>query len=69
VLGEITVVLAGATPPAELPSSLWASLVAEVENLVAGGVRVKDACSEVAAGHQNVRSRQLYDAVLQSRQQ
>lgn len=62
VLGEITVVLAGATPVAHLPS-----LVAEVEELVAGGVRVKDACSEVAAGHPDVRSRQLYDAVLQLR--
>ena len=62
VLGEITVVLAGATPAADLPS-----LVAEVEELVAGGVRVKDACSEVAAGHPDVRSRQLYDAVLQLR--
>jgi 16S rRNA (cytidine1402-2'-O)-methyltransferase len=62
VLGEITVVLAGATPRADLPS-----LVAEVEELVAGGVRVKDACSEVAAGHPDVRTRQLYDAVLQLR--
>jgi len=63
VLGEITVVLAGATPHADLPS-----LLAEVEKLVAAGVRVKDACSEVAAGHRDVRSRQLYDAVLRSRQ-
>ncbi|OBI13615.1 16S rRNA (cytidine(1402)-2'-O)-methyltransferase [Mycobacterium sp. E2327] len=62
VLGEITVVLAGATPRADLPS-----LVAEVEAMVAGGVRVKDACSEVAAAHPDVRTRQLYDAVLQSR--
>jgi 16S rRNA (cytidine1402-2'-O)-methyltransferase len=62
VLGEITVVLAGATPRADLPS-----LVAQVEELVAGGVRVKDACSEVAAGHPDVRTRQLYDAVLQLR--
>jgi len=62
VLGEITVVLAGGTPRADLPS-----LVAAVEELVAGGVRVKDACSEVAAAHPDVRSRQLYDAVLQLR--
>jgi 16S rRNA (cytidine1402-2'-O)-methyltransferase len=61
VLGEITVVLAGATPRADLPS-----LVAQVQNLVAGGVRVKDACGEVAAAHPGVRSRQLYDAVLRS---
>jgi 16S rRNA (cytidine1402-2'-O)-methyltransferase len=62
VLGEITVVLAGAAPVADLPT-----LIAQVEELVAGGVRVKDACSEVAAGHPDVRSRQLYDAVLQLR--
>jgi 16S rRNA (cytidine1402-2'-O)-methyltransferase len=64
VLGEITVVLAGTTPRADLPS-----LLAQVEELVAGGVRVKDACSEVAAGHPDVRSRQLYDAVLQLRRE
>jgi 16S rRNA (cytidine1402-2'-O)-methyltransferase len=64
VLGEITVVLAGAIPRADLPS-----LLAEVEELVAGGVRVKDACSEVAAGHPDVRTRQLYDAVLQLRRE
>jgi 16S rRNA (cytidine1402-2'-O)-methyltransferase len=62
VLGEITVVLAGATPRADLPA-----LVAEVEELVAGGARIKDACGEVAGAHPGVRSRQLYDAVLQSR--
>jgi 16S rRNA (cytidine1402-2'-O)-methyltransferase len=64
VLGEITVVLAGATPRADV-----ASLLAEVEEMVAAGVRVKDACSEVAAAHPDVRSRQLYDAVLRSLQQ
>ncbi len=64
MLGEITVVLAGATPRADLQS-----LVDDVERLVAGGVRVKDACSEVAAGHPDVRTRQLYDTVLQSRRE
>jgi 16S rRNA (cytidine1402-2'-O)-methyltransferase len=64
VLGEITVVLAGATPRAELPS-----LITQVEDLVAGGVRVKDACGRVAAAHPEVRSRQLYDAVLFSRRE
>ncbi|HTX93574.1 MAG TPA: 16S rRNA (cytidine(1402)-2'-O)-methyltransferase [Mycobacterium sp.] len=62
VLGEVTVVLAGATPRADLTI-----LVAQVEDLVAGGIRVKDACSEVADAHPGVRSRQLYEAVLQSR--
>jgi len=64
VLGEVTVVLAGATPRADVPS-----LIGQVEDLVAAGVRVKDACSEVAAAHAGVRSRQLYDAVLQSRRE
>ncbi len=64
VLGEITVVLAGATPQADLPS-----LVAQVEDLVAGGARVKDACGEVAAAHPGARSRQLYEAVLQARRE
>ena len=62
VLGEITVVLAGATPRADVPA-----LVIEVEALVTAGARVKDACAEVASVHPGVRSRQLYDAVLQSR--
>jgi 16S rRNA (cytidine1402-2'-O)-methyltransferase len=62
VLGEITVVLAGATQRADLPS-----LIAELEALVTDGVRVKDACSQVAAAHPEVRSRQLYEALLQSR--
>jgi 16S rRNA (cytidine1402-2'-O)-methyltransferase len=62
VLGEITVVLAGATPRANLMS-----LVAKVGDLVAGGVRVKEACGRVAAAHPEVRSSQLYDAVLRSR--
>jgi 16S rRNA (cytidine1402-2'-O)-methyltransferase len=61
-LGEITVVLAGATPRVD-PMSL----VAQVEDLVAGGVRVKEACGQVAAAHPEVRSSQLYDAVLRSR--
>ncbi|BDB44735.1 MULTISPECIES: 16S rRNA (cytidine(1402)-2'-O)-methyltransferase [Mycobacterium] len=68
VLGEITVVLSGATPRADL-STLVADLVAEVENLVEGGIRVKDACSHVAAGYPEVRSRQLYEAVLKSRRE
>jgi 16S rRNA (cytidine1402-2'-O)-methyltransferase len=64
VLGEITVVLAGATPRTDLPA-----LLELVEDLVAQGVRVKDACGEVAAAHPGVRSRQLYDAILESRRE
>ncbi|KRE30914.1 16S rRNA methyltransferase [Mycobacterium sp. Soil538] len=63
VLGEITVVLAGATPVAD-PDSL----VAEVNRLVAEGLRVKDACAQVVAAHPGAPSRrELYDAVLRSR--
>lgn len=61
VLGEITVVLAGATPSADLPA-----LVAEVDNLTRQGIRVKDACGQVTAGTP-VSRRELYDAVLRSR--
>ena len=65
VLGEITVVLAGATPLADLPT-----LVAEVEDLAAEGIRVKDACSQVAQAHPELKSRRaLYDEVLRSRRQ
>lgn len=63
VLGEITVVLAGATRRADLPA-----LVAEVEELTRSGVRVKDACAQVIGAHPEARSRrELYDAVLRSR--
>jgi 16S rRNA (cytidine1402-2'-O)-methyltransferase len=68
VLGEITVVLGGALPHADLPS-LVDSLVEQVEELVAGGVRIKDACSLVAGQHSEVRTRQLYEAVLRSREE
>jgi 16S rRNA (cytidine1402-2'-O)-methyltransferase len=64
VLGEITVVLAGATPQADLQT-----LVADVEALVDDGMRVKDACAQVIAAHPGAPSRrELYDAVLRSRQ-
>jgi 16S rRNA (cytidine1402-2'-O)-methyltransferase len=63
VLGEITVVLAGATPKADL-----ATLVAEVLELVDDGARVKDACAQVVAAHSGAPSRrELYDAVLKAR--
>ncbi len=63
VLGEITVVLAGAQPQADLES-----LVAEVNALVDDGARVKDACAQVVASNPGSPSRrELYDAVLRSR--
>ncbi len=64
VLGEITVILSGATPVADVDA-----LVAEVGVLVAGGMRVKDACGTVIDAHPGAPSRrELYDAVLRSRQ-
>jgi 16S rRNA (cytidine1402-2'-O)-methyltransferase len=64
VLGEITVVLAGATPTADV-----ATLVAEVTALVEKGMRVKDACAQVIAWNPGAPSRrELYDAVLRARQ-
>jgi 16S rRNA (cytidine1402-2'-O)-methyltransferase len=63
VLGEITVVLAGATPRADLPA-----LVVEVSALVDAGMGVKDACAQVIAATPGAPSRrELYDAVLRSR--
>lgn len=63
VLGEITVVLAGATPSADLDT-----LVAQVGDLVDDGMRVKDACAQVVAANPGAPSkRELYDAVLKSR--
>lgn len=63
VLGEITVVLGGATPKADVPT-----LVSEVDALVADGMRVKDACAQVVAVHPGAPSRrELYDAVLRAR--
>jgi 16S rRNA (cytidine1402-2'-O)-methyltransferase len=64
VLGEITVVLAGATPKTDLQT-----LVVEVQALVDDGARVKDACAQVVAANPGAPSRrELYDAVLRSRQ-
>ena len=63
VLGEISVVLAGATPEADL-----ATLVDEVIALINDGARVKDACVAVVARHPGAPSkRDLYDAVLRAR--
>jgi 16S rRNA (cytidine1402-2'-O)-methyltransferase len=64
VLGEITVVLAGATPKADLDT-----LVADVQELVDDGAGVKDACAQVVAANPGSPSRrQLYDAVLRARE-
>ncbi|MCH9732982.1 MAG: 16S rRNA (cytidine(1402)-2'-O)-methyltransferase [Actinomycetia bacterium] len=63
VLGEVTVVLAGATPTADLDV-----LVPEVNRLVDGGMRVKDACALVIDANPGAPSRRaLYDAVLRAR--
>jgi 16S rRNA (cytidine1402-2'-O)-methyltransferase len=63
VLGEITVVLAGAVLQADLPT-----LVAQASALVDGGLGVKDACAQVVSATPGAASRrELYDAVLQAR--
>lgn len=63
VLGEVTVVLAGAVPSTDIDT-----LVAEVNERVEAGVRVKDACAEVVAAYPGAPSRrELYDAVLRAR--
>lgn len=62
VLGEITVVVAGAVPT---PPSLT-DLVLLVQDRVDEGERMKDAVSQVAAGS-GVSKRELYDAALAAR--
>jgi len=63
VLGEITVVLAGAVVQADLPT-----LVAQVTALVDDGLGVKDACAQVISATPGAPSRrELYDAVLRAR--
>lgn len=61
--GEITVVVEGAQPVSADP----VDLVDEVEELVADGIRLKDACTQVAARAGGVSRRELYDAVLAAR--
>ncbi|MBS4729167.1 16S rRNA (cytidine(1402)-2'-O)-methyltransferase [Mycobacterium sp. SM1] len=63
VLGEITVVLAGAHPSPDLPA-----LVAEALARIAAGTGVKDACAQVIGATPHPPSRrELYDAVVRSR--
>jgi 16S rRNA (cytidine1402-2'-O)-methyltransferase len=63
VRGEVTVVLAGA-PPAQ-PTDVG-ELAEQVEALVAGGLRLKEAVAELAEGT-GVSRKTLYDAVLAAR--
>jgi 16S rRNA (cytidine1402-2'-O)-methyltransferase len=60
VRGEITVVLAGAS--ADRPVDLD-SLAEEVRRLADGGMRLKDAAAQVAAGA-GVSKKALYDAAI-----
>lgn len=60
--GEITVVLEAARLVAAEPEDL----VGEVERLVEGGARLKDACAMVATA--GVSKREVYEAVLAARQ-
>ncbi|OZF56246.1 16S rRNA (cytidine(1402)-2'-O)-methyltransferase [Rhodococcus sp. 14-2470-1b] len=61
VRGEITVVLAGAVAVASEPEDL----IDDVEELVASGMRLKDACAQLAVD--GVSKRDLYEAVLAAR--
>ncbi len=63
VRGEITVVLAGAEPAAPPAAE---ELVARVQGLMAGGVRLKDACGQVA-GETGSSRNELYGLVLAAR--
>ncbi|HEX7189653.1 MAG TPA: 16S rRNA (cytidine(1402)-2'-O)-methyltransferase [Actinomycetes bacterium] len=63
VRGEVTVVVDGARPG---PPASAADLVTEVETLVAGGERLKDATAAVALAR-GANRRELYDAVLAAR--
>jgi 16S rRNA (cytidine1402-2'-O)-methyltransferase len=63
VRGEITVVLAGAAPA---PATDVGELAEQVEALVAGGLRLKEAVAELAEGT-GVSRKILYDAVLAAR--
>ena len=63
VRGEVTVVVAGAAP-ADVPEQ--GALVDQVQALVEGGTRLKDATAAVAAAH-GANRRELYDAVLAAR--
>ena len=63
VRGEITVVLAGAVAHAADPEDL----VELVEDRVEAGTRLKDATAEVASAR-GVSRRELYEAVLRSRE-
>ncbi|MFB7844872.1 16S rRNA (cytidine(1402)-2'-O)-methyltransferase [Microbacterium sp. NPDC056052] len=62
VKGEIVVVVEGAAPRAVSPEDA----LAQVQALVASGVRLKDACTEVAAAT-GLGSRELYQAALAAR--
>ena len=62
VRGEITVVLA----PGERRVPAVDDLVEQAEQLVAGGLRLKEACAQVTEGT-GVSRRDIYEAVLAAR--
>lgn len=64
VRGEITVVVAPGDPEEDTTSD--ATLIRQVEELVAGGIRLSDACGAVAKSHGR-RKRNLYQAVVAAR--
>lgn len=62
VRGEITLVVAGAAPT----ETSLEDAVAQVDELVAAGTRLKDAAAQVA-GRTGLRTKDLYDAALAAR--
>nr|WP_120492159.1 16S rRNA (cytidine(1402)-2'-O)-methyltransferase [Corynebacterium lactis] len=67
VRGEITVVIEGVGQ--EAPAVEIEDLVGRVEERVAAGERLKDACKEVAAAAGLSKHRDLYQAVLAAREE
>ena len=66
VRGEITVVVAPGSPVEDDISD--ATLIRQVEELVAEGIRLNDACGAVAKSHGR-RKRDLYQAVVAAREE
>lgn len=65
VRGEITVVLEGVSDGAQVCD--MAAVIAQVEEKVTAGVRLKEACADIASVT-GVSKKELYDSVLKARQ-
>lgn len=63
VLGEVVLVVGGATPRSDSAEELLTAVLARVES----GERLKDATKQVAAGARGVSARELYELALARR--